>query len=317
MKPLLLLAICISLTWACAESSQQSKPIKIATSPWPGNEFLHLANELGYFKAAGLNVELLQLTSLSDSQDAYIQGHADGIASSLVEVVLAPHLGGQPLSVVLFPDYSNGGDVILTRNNDVSISDLKGKRIGVEIASLGIYVLARALNKYGMTIKDVELVNLSQETGLKAMQVGELDALVTYPPFSTRLLRQPGIHQVFNTTEIPYEILDTVAVSTHTLERNPDLIDKFRLVWQQALDYSRAHPNHSYQLMADRLQLSQEEFIQALQGIEILSAHEQANLFSQQQKINRLTRQVCDLLVETDNISSSCLDSKPLFDAPN
>jgi hypothetical protein len=45
------------------------------------------------------------------------------------------------LKVIPIPDYSNGGDVIIADTRIGNMLGLKGKRIGCEVSSLGIYIL--------------------------------------------------------------------------------------------------------------------------------------------------------------------------------
>ena len=313
MKLVLAMALSLGLVWACGEPSNSSRPIKIATNPWPGYEFLHLADHLGYFKQVELNVELIQLGSLSDAQQVYLQGNADGLTSTLIEAVQAPHLGGKPLQVVLIPDFSNGGDVIIANKNINSISELKGKKVGAEVSSLGIYILARALQKYGMDIDDVELVNVEQANGETALLTGQIDAFVTYPPVSSKLLHSAELHQVFDTSEIPYEILDTVSLSIDSLSKHPNAVQKLKSAWQMALDYSYKHPAQAYQIMAKREQITEEEFITALQGIEVLSLEQQSQVLSSPNQLTQLATQVCRLLVELKNINTTCHGLENLF----
>jgi len=313
MKLSLLVVLSLGLFWACSETSSAPPPIKIATTPWPGSEYIYLAEHLGYFDKLDLKVELLQLSSLSDAQQIYINGHADGLFSTIVEAVQAPYLGGEPLSVVLIPDYSNGGDVILAKSHINSISDLRGQKVGAEVSSLGIYILARALHKYGMKLSDVELIHVEPANGESLLVEGKIDAFVTYPPVSIKIANHPNIKQIFNTSEIPYEIFDTLAISKSVLQQQPGIVPKLRRAWQMALDYSITHPTLAYRFMAQREQISSAEFISTLTGIEVLTSVEQAKLLEDSEKLESLANQVCHLLVELDNINSQCSESSLLF----
>ncbi|MEC4728919.1 ABC transporter substrate-binding protein [Shewanella sp. D64] len=211
---------------ACSHEPLTNKitiTITIAINPWSGYELLYLA-EKRFFKDVGLNIELAH----SDAQRAYISGRVDGFASTIVEAVQAQEFGGAPLKVVLLADYSNGGDVILSQAPYQSLSDLKGKKIGCEVSSLGIYILARALTVHGMSLNDVEVVNVEQGNALQSLDSGLIDAMVSYPPYSFEILNDPqqANHKIFTTAEIPNEILDTVSFSTKVIKENPNLVSK-------------------------------------------------------------------------------------------
>lgn len=177
-----LLGLILSLPiWLVGCSNPNQNLVRIAINPWPGYEFLHLAQAKGFFKQAGLNIELVEMASLADVQRVYIQGRADGLASTIIEAVHAAGNTQEPLAIVHIPDYSNGADIILAHNSIKSVKDLKGKKIGAEIGSLGMYILSLALDKNGLKLSDVEILNVEQLAGEQAMLNREIDAFVSYP----------------------------------------------------------------------------------------------------------------------------------------
>ena len=239
-----LLACCLFTLIAC---SKPQPPISIAINPWPGYEFLYLAEHKGFFKQLGADIKLVQLSSLGDAQRAYVNGRVDGLTSTIIEAVQVEPLGGKPLKVVLVPDYSNGGDVILTSKAYPDMISLKGKTIGCEVSSLGMFILRRALTKAGMTLEDVNIINVEQSSGQARLTQGKIDAFVSYPPVSISILESDDYHQVFDSSQIPFEIIDTVSISTEVLERQPNLVSQLHQAWQMSLDYTRNNPEEAYE----------------------------------------------------------------------
>lgn len=299
---------------ACSHEPQTSK-VTVAINPWPGYELLYLAEEKGFFKEVGLNIKLVQTATLSDAQRAYISGRVDGFASTIVEAVQAQEFGGAPLSVVLLADYSNGGDVILSQAPYQSLSDLRGKKIGCEVSSLGIYILARALTVYDMSLDDVEIVNVEQGNALHSLNIGQIDAMVTYPPYSFEILNDLNQvnHSVFTTAEIPNEILDIVSISKQRIKDDPSLAPKLHQAWQMSYDYLKLHPIEAVKLMAEREGISEYEFNQSLKGIYLFNNSEQSHQLKNQQDLISLAQSVCDTLNKVGAFNSSCDHIKTLF----
>lgn len=307
-------AIILSFAFINACTKVEAPPlIKIATNPWPGYEFLHLADHNGYFKSVGLNIELVELGSLSDAQSTYVSGHVDGLTSTLIEVVQAESLGGKPLKVVILPDYSNGGDVIIAQNGINDITSLKGKRVGCEVSSLGLFVLQRALAKYGLALDDVEVINVEQSAGLDVMKNNMIDAFVSYPPMSLEIIANNAGQVIFDTRDIPYEVLDTIAVSNDILSKTPDLQVKLLKAWQMALDYTRKNPTQAYEIMANREGISSQDFQEALSGLRVLDIAQQKSLFADNKKLNAMAKTVCDILVASESIFRDCETLPNLF----
>lgn len=289
-------------------------PIKIATNPWPGYEFLHLAKQQGFFKANGLNVELLELTSLNDAQFAYINRSADGFTSTLVEAVKAPIMGGKPLKIIMLPDYSNGGDMIIASEQFKSLAELKGKRIGCEVSSLGLYFLARALEVEGLSLDDVEVVNIEQSTTMVDLSDNRLDAVVTYTPFSIKILKQPGFHTVFSSADIPNEILDTISFSEEILQQHPGLADKMHKTWEMTLDFVSRNPQKSYSYMAKRHGVSVTDYQEALKDVVVLNSQQQRHILQNKVEFAAKTKQVCKTLTYARAFDIDC-DNLPILAA--
>ncbi|GAB1262882.1 ABC transporter substrate-binding protein [Aurantivibrio plasticivorans] len=302
--------LCLSFTivscllLGCGKPPQET--FKIAINPWPGYEFLHLAEHLGYFEVEDLPVELVPFGSLSDAQRAYIHGRVDGLASTIIEAVQSQALGGRPLKIVLVPDFSNGGDVIVASNLIDSMDSIEGVRVGCEIGSLGIYLLSRALEESGLSLDDIELVNVEQSNGARAMDNGDIDVFVTYPPISLEILKQPNRTIIFSSAEIPYEIVDTVAVAHDVLEKHPTFVSKLRNVWRKALEYTEKNPEQAYAIMAQREGITSEEFQEALGDLKIIGYEEQIDIFSKPGELDQQAKSVCEVLNRVDAIEYNC-----------
>jgi len=267
---------------------------------------LHLAEELDIFDSVGIDVELVKFASLSDTQRAYINGRVDGLTSTLIEVVQAQVLGHRPLLVVAIPDYSDGGDVIVARNEISSVRDLAGKNVGAEISALGIYLLHRALRQNGLSLNDVNVINVEQNQGKKMILAGDIDAFVSYAPYSTELLRLDHIHTVFSSAEIPYEIVDTIAIAKDVLQQKPEFVKQLLIAWQQVLDYARSNPEQAMQDMAAGLNMNQAELDLALQDVTILNRQQQIAVLGKPTDLQGKIIEVCETLVTTKALQYDC-----------
>lgn len=286
---------------------QSSKPplVRIAINPWPGYELLFVAEKMGYFKEEGLNIKLLQVASLVDVQRTYNQGRADGFTSTIVEAITTAAIGGEKMSIVLVPDYSFGGDMIIANKSITNVSDLKGKRVGVETGSLGIVILQKALMKKGLSWKDIKYVNLEQLKMNNKLEEGVIDATVTYPPFSTEILRNSKYHSVFSTREIPKEVIDIVVVNNRVLSKDPEWVNKFHRAWFKALAYLKHNKTAAIQIMSSREGVSAEEFEMALSDLYLLKKDEVKEILKSDE-LKENIRSVCETLLDLKAIDTEC-----------
>lgn len=259
-----IMLMCV-LGTGCGPTERSSTPLRLGLNAWPGYEFLYLAQQKGFFDHEGVKVELVELSSLADTRRAYERGVIDGFGTTLIDALQARHAKSPGPRVVWVTDYSNGADVILARNGVDDLKGLKGKKVGVEMVSLGVYILSQALEKSGMNLGDVVPVYLDQTSMAAALGSGELDAIVTYPPTSVELLNQKKARMVFSTTQLPGEVVDVLAFDSKILEDRKDEVRAIVQGFSRAVDYARNHPGDAYAIMARREGISAEDFREAME----------------------------------------------------
>lgn len=249
---------------------QQESALRIGTNVWIGSEPLYLARELGHLEPKV--VQLVEYPSASEVLRAYRNEAIDGMVISLDELFGLAVDGLQP-RVVLVVDVSHGADVVVGRSGMRGMKDLKGKRIAVESSALGAFVLSRALAINDMQPGDVKVVHLESNEQPAAFAKGEVDGAVTFDPYRVQLLRA-GATTLFDSTQIPGEIVDLVAVRASVLDKRPKAVQALLAGWLGATDYLRRHPEDAARRMGIRQQTSGEQFLKALQGLRIPSREE-------------------------------------------
>lgn len=284
------------LLGACGARDEDSNAIRIGINAWPGYEFLYLAQEQGFFRDAGVNVKLIEFSSLGDARRSYERGQIDGLACTLVEVIQSTQTSGRHPEVFHVIDNSSGADVILARGDAVDGS-LRGRRIGVEINSLGMYMLARALEAQQLSLQDVQVTASDQLSMEAAFSRGELDAIVTYPPTSIRLRRDTGATPIYSTQQIPKEVIDVIALDRSVRLADPDAASRISAAYYRAVEFHRRSPQVANAIMARREGVSPDEFAQALQqGIELVPQAAQREFFGADGRLRELLPRVAGIL---------------------
>src|SRR5262249_15588998 len=99
-----------------------------------------------------------------------------------------------------------------------------------------------------------------------AFKEGQVDGAVTFDPFRTQLLAA-GANTLFDSSQIPGEIVDLLAVRASVLERNPQAVQNLLTGWFKALDYLEREPEDAAALLAVRDRIRGEQFVRALRGL--------------------------------------------------
>ncbi len=258
---LLLAALPLLLPVAC--SSTYQKPLTVGTNVWIGNEPLYLARSLGYYD--GSRLRLVELSSNTQSMDALRSGRLDA-ASLTLDEALTLVAEGVPLRVVWVLDVSAGADAVLGRAGVETLADLRGRRIGVEQTATGAYLLDAALHRAGLTPTDVDIVPLPVDAHIEEFRKGHVDALVTFDPSRLSLLNE-GAHALFDSRQLPGEIVDVLVVRDEALKCCAEDIRRLIAGQQRALAYLARHREDALARMTPRLVLPPAGVAQSLSGL--------------------------------------------------
>jgi NitT/TauT family transport system substrate-binding protein len=251
-------------------------PLRIGTNVWVGAEPLYLARDLGQLNRDA--VQLVEYPSASEVSRAFRNQAIDGMIISLDELFVLAAEAFQP-KVVVIVDVSHGADVVVGRSGMRTMHDLRGKRVAVESGALGAFVLSRALALNGMRASEVIIVPLESNEHPAAFAQGRVDGAVTFDPYRTQML-SAGAHTLFDSSQIPGEIVDLLAVRPGVLEKNPQAVQTLLTGWFKALDYLAREPKDAAARMAVREQITGEQFLEALQGLRIPSREDNLKMLA-------------------------------------
>lgn len=272
---LLLLAL-LAIT-ALSLGHRREAPLRIGVSPWPGAEALFLAHEHGLLAAAGLRVDLVEYASFGDVATAFAHGDVDALLGTSHEVVTVCARSQRRPVIVRATDQSLGGYQILLTADLAGLADLAGRRVGVEIASIGIEVLVRALATVGLTTTDVVIVP-GEPAGIpEDFRAGRIDAAVSYQPYADTIAASGG-RGVFTSADLKTPIVTVFAIEAQWLAQQPQAAAAFDRAFTQAVDWIAANPAAAAAEQGARLGLSAEDFAAQAKQVRLLDGPTAAEL---------------------------------------
>jgi NitT/TauT family transport system substrate-binding protein len=166
-------------------------------------------------------VDVVQINDYVESINQYTAGGYDGCAMTNMDALSIPAAGGVDSTGLITGDYSNGNDGIILKGKD-KLEGIKGQKVNLVELSVSHYLLARALDGIKLKEKDITVVNTSDADMVAAYATPEVTACVTWNPLLSEIASQPKSKLVFNSSQIPGEIIDLMVVNTETLKDNPD-----------------------------------------------------------------------------------------------
>src|SRR5438270_3076074 len=191
----LLLSACgSSSTGSGSSSSSGTTQVKIMVGGLSKQIYLpnELTQQLGYFKQEGLEVTLIDEASGQSSENEVLAGQVDAGSGSYNHTIELQPKGKQMEAVVLLNIAPGEAEIVSTKaaSQIHSVSDLKGKNLGVTELGSGTQTLTTALlHKVGITTDQVHFVPVGAgDTFIAALQQGKIDAGMTTEPTISRIL---------------------------------------------------------------------------------------------------------------------------------
>lgn len=177
---LVLAAILSLLLWTTGcPGRPKEKTYRIGLGPWIGFGPLYLAQEKGFFKDAGVQVELTVLTGLAERNSALKSGKVDALAAPVDYFVLSAgnHL---ETTIVLAIDESSGGDGIVAKKPIQTIEDLRGKRVAFQRGLPAEFFLRALLQQNGVRIDELKTFDMETAQAGAAFIANQVDAAVVW-----------------------------------------------------------------------------------------------------------------------------------------
>jgi NitT/TauT family transport system substrate-binding protein len=158
---------------------------------------LTIAEQLGYFKDEGLQVEISDFAGGAKALQALVGGSAD-VVSGAYEHTINMQSKGQHITAFVLQ--ARAPQIVFATSNKTmpnykSIADLKGKKIGVTAPGSSTNMMANfVLAKGGLKPTDVSFIGVGTAAGaLSALRSGQIDAISNLDPVITMLQQKNEI----------------------------------------------------------------------------------------------------------------------------
>lgn len=252
--------LCTAILASCTKAEP---PLRVGANVWPGYETLYLARSLGYYN--NTPIRLVDYPSGTEEVRAYRNGEIEAAGIS-IDQALVLAATNPDVRIVVVMDFSNGGDVILGKPEIQNVQGLKNRPVGVESTALGAFIITRALEQKGMSPQDIKIVSLGVSEHERAFKQGTVDAVVTFGSARTKLLAA-GAKLLFESSQIPGEIVDVLIVRNEVIEKQPKALQALVDGRFRALDYLTKNPQDAAIKIAPRTGVTPEQFLESLKGL--------------------------------------------------
>ena len=216
------------------------------------------AEQMGYMEEQGITLELSSfadgptIISAMESGSIDIGYIGDGAhklcAAGNAEIIALSHV--------------SNGDAVIGGPNVTSLEDLAGKTVAYSAGTSSEVILTNALNSVGLTMDDINAMNMDSSAIVTAMMTGDVDACALWSPESLTVLEQVegttklADNMTFSDTSI--SLASWIAMPDR-VESERDMFVRFVTALFQGMDYSAdEHYDEVAQWVADLLAIDYE-----------------------------------------------------------
>ncbi|MBQ4501193.1 MAG: ABC transporter substrate-binding protein [Spirochaetales bacterium] len=263
--------ICLSCVFANAASEQSKQDlVKIRIAHHKGLAGAGVAvigTRMGYFAEEGLDVELVPFTAgppevaamvSGDLQFGYIGSGATNLAANgEVEIIYFNNLGDAEV-------------IVVNKNSGIkSVAELKGKTLATTLGTSAENIVNFALQRAGLTMNDVNIINMDQSGCVTAMLSGKVDAVCVYSTFRATVETELGencvkLAKTSDFSDITASIGSWLTTQEY-IDNHGDIVQHFANALAKCMDYWKANQEQVAVWVAELLE-AEESAIKAQIG---------------------------------------------------
>lgn len=244
-------------------TTSSENPGKISIGFWPvaAGLPLFLAEKKGYFKEAGLDVEVVKFASANQVAESLIAGRLQGTGNGVASGALGlSEIASPGLFKIIAANPSNAEhkleQVIVAKNSPIkSVDDLKGKKVASGPGAQNLAIAQAILAKAGVTDPKVQQLEIRQHVA--AIASGQIDAAYTLEPTGT-VGEMKGIVRVLEYGVVSTYILGdskapwfggAAALSSKFIEQYPAATKTYIDAYRRAIQDIRDNPDEARQYL--------------------------------------------------------------------
>ncbi|MSO65993.1 MAG: ABC transporter substrate-binding protein [Alphaproteobacteria bacterium] len=310
-----LTALCLAgvpdLPGGGGQAAAQTKVGFAGSVTWFGQVPIMVAIEKGFFKEQGIDVDFLTILNSSDRIAALTAGSVQFSNLGRLAVIAQMAQGNQSFYYLTNVDDSPGNEGCLGRPGIASFKDLKGKKVAANTsAEITMHGLLRA---NGMTITDIQYLNLPPNEMAGALSKGDVDAACVWQPLLDGMKKavpegkllgldtDTDTYQKYKSMGAP----DIVIISKKFVDEQPAVAQKLAAAMLKGADYTNSNPEDAAKAIAHYFKKTPEETLASIKSFQYFGTKDwQAHMARHEKQMQDLA----DWLFDNKKLSTKIAD---------
>ncbi len=261
-----LAALALASAALCAPALAEDKPeiIRIGSTA-PGHlKFIlerHSGSLAREFEKDGIKVEFIAFTNGgSEATTALATGAVEFIYTGNNPALRVAAAGADVKAIGLSSFVkANGSAIIVKADSPIrSLADLKGKKVAYLAGTVRHSTFAKALKSVGLSLTDVESLNLAFDASGPALVRGDVDAVVESGDVAAKLVETGQARVILDASSHPeWSAPFVISANGAFVRKYPDLVKRLLKVDIETARWADAHPEETIKIFVDETKSSE------------------------------------------------------------
>jgi sulfonate transport system substrate-binding protein len=250
----LIVAFLVGCTGLFKPAQQVINKVTMGIQASPAMTLVMVAQDKGFFKEEGVDVEIKQFTAGKLALQAFLGKSLDFAVSGEVPVALAS-LQGNEIKVVSQVVENTIKEVRVVARKDGVLNDpkkyfkAKKRKVATSIGGGPEFFTYEFLNRYGIGKDEVEIISQSPQDMPAALEAGSVDAISIFDPFAFIAEKKLKEKAITFADESLYSEFYVLNAHPEQLSKNPEVVESILKAFVKSADFIAKDPESSKQIM--------------------------------------------------------------------
>ncbi len=271
------LGIVLLISGCSSNAKSEEKPEKIRLDYAYYSPTSLVLKQFGFledeFKDDGITIEWT-LSQGSNKALEFLNSNSVDFGSAAGAATLISKANGAPIKNVYIANKPEWTALVTSKDSNIqSVKDLKGKKVAATLGTDPYIFLLRALDKEGVAVDDVEIVNLQHGDGATSLTNGSVDAWAGLDPHMARLEIETGAELFYRNPD--FNTYGFLNVREDFAEKHPEYVQRVIKAYEKARQWILDNPEEAVKLLGEeasipedvaRIQLERNDFTEPVPG---------------------------------------------------
>ncbi len=242
-------------SWSCSKGDYSGKmeSINFGTVPTAATTLIYVAEDQHFFAANRFSVNIKDYNTGTGTTEALLIGDLD-IAWVAEFPFVNRAFAREKISIFAVVGRFNEQYLFGRKDRGIkTVSDLKGKKIGIPRNTIAEFYLGRFLELNGMNIRDLSVVDVPPPKSMEAITSGSIDGVIVWEPYSSQIRTQLTDRIVALPLQSNQPGYGAITSRNDWMKRHPEVVNRFLKSLAQAEDYLASNPAAAKAIVRKRL----------------------------------------------------------------